>query len=87
MRKFSFSLFLPDIKYTIIFKDEALTAPSSPFFTKNSCGNWGDDGAVSASSLSIVVSISDKGTIYVPLSGIEVGGEALYFFKTKVELK
>ena len=35
---------------TTIYKDEALTAPSSPLFTKNSCGNWGDDGAVSASS-------------------------------------
>ena len=51
MRNFSFSIFLSDIKYTIIYKDEADTAPSSSLFTKNSCGNWEDDGAVSASSL------------------------------------
>ena len=51
MKSFSFSLFLSDIKYTTIYKDEADTAPLSPLFTKNSCGNWGGGGAVSASSL------------------------------------
>ena len=51
MSNFSFSLFLSDIKYTTIYKDEADTTPSSSLFTKNSYGNWEDDGAVSASSL------------------------------------
>ena len=51
MSNFSFSLFLSDIKYTTIYKDEADTTPSSSLFTKNSCGNWEDDGAVSTSSL------------------------------------
>ena len=51
MSNFSFSLFLSDIKYTTIYKDEADTTPSSSLFTKNSYGNWEDDGAISASSL------------------------------------
>ena len=51
MSNFSFSLFLSDIKYTTIHKEEADTTPSSSLFAKNSCGNWEDDGALSASSL------------------------------------
>ena len=50
MKTFSFSLFLSDIKYTTIYEDEADTAASSSLFSKNSCGNSEDDGAVSASS-------------------------------------
>ena len=33
MSNFSFSLFLSDIKYTTIYKDEADTTPSSSLFT------------------------------------------------------
>ena len=51
MSNFSFPLFLSDIKYTTIYKDEADTTPSSSLFAKNNSGNWEDDGAVSASSL------------------------------------
>ena len=51
MRNFSFSLFLSDIKYITIYKDEADITPSFSLFTKNNCGNWEDDGVVSASSL------------------------------------
>ena len=51
MSNFSFSLFLSDIKYTTIYKDEADTTPSSSLFAKNNSWNWEDDGAVSASSL------------------------------------
>ena len=87
MSNFSFSLFLSDIKYTTIHKEEADTTPSSSLFAKNSCGNWEDDGAVSASSLLIIATISDKGTLYVHLSSIKVGGETSYLFKIKVELK
>ena len=51
MSNFSFSLFLSDIKYTTIYKVEADTTRSSSLFAKNSCENWGDEGAISASSL------------------------------------
>ena len=51
MSNFSFSLFLSDIKFTTIYKDEADTTPSSSLFAKNSYGKWEDDGAVSSSSL------------------------------------
>ena len=51
MSNFSFPLFLSDIKYTTIYKDEADTTPSSSLFAKNNSGNLEDDGAVSASSL------------------------------------
>ena len=42
-----FELFNDFNEYTTIYKDEEDTTPSSSLFTKNICGYWEDDGAVS----------------------------------------
>ena len=51
MRNFSFSLFLSDIKYTTIYKDEADTTPSSSQFPQLFFVKSENDGVISASSL------------------------------------